>query len=117
MIGTLIVDIMRKSRVLPSDLVLRAVKYILVLEIIFIFIRFFIDRSSLLYLFIANNIGIINLLSFFLVIIYFVWDYFQAKKRFSCTGCKVANSGVNFVVYSILLLLLYILHHFFIYSL
>ncbi|MBL6970052.1 MAG: hypothetical protein ISR68_01505 [Campylobacterales bacterium] len=98
---------MIKSKILPSDRVLLLVKSIITLEVILLVVSFFNDTLSL-YLLFSQNIGILNFISFLLLLAYFFWHYIDAKKKMTCTGCKIANTGGNVVIYSVILLILYI---------
>ena len=102
---------MIKSKTLASDRVLFLVKFIITLEVLLIAVSIFNDTLSL-YVSFRQNISIINFISFILLLIYFFWHYIDAKKKMTCTGCKIANTGANVVIHSISLFILYIIYNF-----
>ena len=102
---------MIKSKTLASDRVLFLVKFIITLEVILLAVPIFND-TFILYVSFSQNIGIINFISFILLLIYFFWHYIDAKKKMTCTGCKIANTGANVIIYSISLFIIYLFYNF-----
>jgi hypothetical protein len=97
-----------KSKTLLGDKVLQIVKIVIVLEFIILVISIF-PNTGIENFILYTNVGTINFISFLLLLIYFFWHYYDGKKRMTCTGCKVANTGANVVIYSIVLVLLTII--------
>jgi len=99
-------------RILYSDLILKIVKLVITVEFIFIPLKFILDDGNNMILIFNNNLLLAMLLSFVVLVIYFFATYYEAKKLVICTGCKVANTGANVVIYTVVLILLFITHKF-----
>ncbi|RLA74060.1 MAG: hypothetical protein DRG11_06175 [Epsilonproteobacteria bacterium] len=94
---------MQKSKTTSQDRVLFFVKIIIVIELLCLISKLFDIK---LFDIVSQNIWFINIVAFLSLLVYFFWWILKTKQNMTCTGCIVANTGANVLLYSVILLML-----------
>jgi hypothetical protein len=97
---------MQKSKTTSQDRVLYFAKATILLETICLISKpFGIGMFDI----VSQHIWQITFVAFVSLLVYFFWWILKTKQNMTCTGCIVANTGANVVIYSIVLLVLALL--------